>query len=74
MTLLYFANGIKKRAVIPTERTPGANGGICSGLIQVNMNLAESQIPPLRNWTIPLSPLSPKGKGDYLVFGSEFGY
>ena len=28
MTPLYFANAIKKRIVIPTERTPGANGGI----------------------------------------------
>ena len=28
MTPLYFANAIKKRIVIPTERTPVANGGI----------------------------------------------
>jgi len=40
----------------------------------MDANLAESQIPPLGNWTIPLSPLSPKGKGDYVVFCIGYSY
>ena len=40
----------------------------------MDANLAECQIPPLGNWTIPLSPLSPKGKGDYVVFCIGYSY
>ena len=35
--------------VIPIERTPGANRGICCYLNKKDMNLLEGQIPPLRN-------------------------
>jgi hypothetical protein len=50
--LHFYTNliySILQKVVIGIERTPGANRGICWHLLNMNTNLAESQIPPLRN-------------------------
>jgi len=49
MKLSFESNLLFQLDFIPTERTPGANGGICCWLIKIDVNLLDGQIPPLRN-------------------------